>query len=334
MSKKLLITGCAGFIGYNLCIKMLKEGSTILGVDNFSDAYSNLLKKARIEELERFEAFSFLNIDLSDYQNYDLIEGSFDAVIHLAARAGVRQSFLNPEIYVKDNTIATANVANYVNNKSIKKLILASTSSIYGDSGSNKATEDKDELESPPSVYAATKIAGENIAKTITADSDTIVSIPRFFTVYGPWGRPDMSILRFIHWIQSGEEVRLYGDGNQKRAFTFVDDVVIALKKLVDQDLPGTFNIGSDNVSTINEVIKLIEKNLGTKAKVNFLERAYRDVDVVTPNLDKSKSELNWSALTNLEEGISKTVEWAKEEINLLNKIEYLYEGENKAYEN
>ena len=137
-----------------------------------------------------------------------------------------------------------------------------------------------------------------------------------------------MSILRFIHWIQSGEEVRLYGDGNQKRAFTFVDDVVIALKKLVDQDLPGTFNIGSDNVSTLNEVIKLIEKNLDTKAKINFLERAYRDVDVVTPNLDKSKSELNWTASTNLQEGVAKTVEWAKEEINLLNKIEYLYEGE------
>ena len=334
MSKKLLITGCAGFIGYNFCLKMLKEGSTILGVDNFNDAYSKLLKNARIEELEKFDAFSFLNIDLSEYQNYDLIEGGFDAVIHLAARAGVRQSFLNPEIYVKDNTIATANVANYVNNKSIKKLILASTSSIYGDSGSNKVTEDKDELESPPSVYAATKIAGENIAKTITADTNTIVSIPRFFTVYGPWGRPDMSILRFIYWIESGEKVLLYGDGTQKRAFTFIDDVVIALKKLVDEDLSGTFNIGSDNVSTLNDVIKLVEKSLGTKAKINFLERAYRDVDVVTPNLDKSKSELNWTASTNLEDGISKTVEWAKEEIDLLNKIEYLYEGENKPYEN
>ena len=137
-----------------------------------------------------------------------------------------------------------------------------------------------------------------------------------------------MSILRFIHWIQTGEEVRLYGDGNQKRAFTFIDDVVVALKKLVDEDLPGTFNIGSDNVSTLNDVIMLIEKNLGIKASINFLERAYRDVDVVTPNLDKSKFELNWTASTNLEKGISKTVEWAKEEINLLNQIEYLYEGE------
>ncbi len=334
MSKKLLVTGCAGFIGYNFCLRMLDEGFTILGIDNLNDAYSPLLKTERRRKLEQNGSFSFVDMDLAIVKNFNSIKGDFDGVIHLSARAGVRQSFLNPEMYVRDNTLATANIANYVNKESIGKLIIASTSSIYGDSGSNKVTEDKDELESPPSVYAATKIAGENIAKTITADSDTIVSIPRFFTVYGPWGRPDMSILRFIHWIQSGEEVRLYGDGSQKRAFTFVDDVVIALKKLVDQDLPGTFNIGSDNVSTLNEVIKLIEKNLETKAKINFLQRAYRDVDVVTPNLDKSKSELNWTASTNLEEGITKTVEWAKEEINLLNKIEYLYEGENRPYEN
>ena len=328
MSKKVLVTGCAGFIGYSFSFQMLNEGYTILGIDNLNDAYSQILKKERRRKLEENNSFSFIDMDLSEVKNFESIKEDCDAVVHLAARAGVRQSFLNPEMYVKDNTLATTNIANYVNNESIRKLIIASTSSIYGDSGSNKVTENKDELESPPSVYAATKIAGENIAKTITADSNTIVSIPRFFTVYGPWGRPDMSILRFIHWIQTGEEVRLYGDGNQKRAFTFIDDVVVALKKLVDEDLPGTFNIGSDNVSTLNDVIMLIEKNLGIKASINFLERAYRDVDVVTPNLDKSKSELNWTASTNLEKGISKTVEWAKEEINLLNQIEYLYEGE------
>ena len=328
MSKKVLVTGCAGFIGYNFSLQMLNEGYTILGIDNLNDAYSPILKKERKRKLEENNSFSFSDMDLSEVKNFESIKENFDAVIHLAARAGVRQSFLNPEMYVKDNTLATTNIASYVNKESISKLIIASTSSIYGDSGSNKVTENKDELDSPPSVYAATKIAGENIAKTITADSNTIVSIPRFFTVYGPWGRPDMSILRFIHWIQTGEEVRLYGDGSQKRAFTFIDDVVIALKKLVEEDLPGTFNIGSDNVSTLNDVIMLIEKNLGTKANINFLERAYRDVDVVTPNLDKSKSELNWTASTDLEKGISKTVEWAKEEIDILNEIEYLYEGE------
>ena len=308
MSKKVLVTGCAGFIGYNFSLQMLNEGYTILGIDNLNDAYSPILKKERRRKLEENNSFSFSDMDLSEVKNFESIKENFDAVIHLAARAGVRQSFLNPEMYVKDNTLATTNIASYVNKESISKFIIASTSSIYGDSGSNKVTENKDELESPPSVYAATKIAGENIAKTITADSNTVVSIPRFFTVYGPWGRPDMSILRFIHWIQTGEEVRLYGDGSQKRAFTFIDDVVIALKKLVEEDLPGTFNIGSDNVSTLNDVIMLIEKNLGTKANINFLERAYRDIDVVTPNLDKSKSELSWTASTSLEKGISKTV--------------------------
>ena len=197
-NKHILITGAAGFIGFHLSLRLCQEGYDVLGIDNLNDAYSPILKKERKRKLEENNSFSFSDMDLSEVKNFESIKENFDAVIHLAARAGVRQSFLNPEMYVKDNTLATTNIASYVNKESISKLIIASTSSIYGDSGSNKVTENKDELESPPSVYAATKIAGENIAKTITADSNTIVSIPRFFTVYGPWGRPDMSILRFI----------------------------------------------------------------------------------------------------------------------------------------
>jgi len=334
MSKKVLVTGCAGFIGYNFCLKMLKEGSSVYGVDNINDAYSVLLKQSRILNLKKHASFSFLNLDLSVVDNLDSLEKSFDVVLHLAARAGVRQSFINPEIYVRDNTLATANISNFVNKNSIKKLIIASTSSVYGDSGMKKVCEDKDELTSPPSVYAATKIAGENIAKTILDDSTTIISIPRFFTVYGPWGRPDMSILRFIHWIQSGETVRIYGNGEQKRAFTYIDDVVTALGKLTDQNIPGTFNIGSDNLNTLNEVINLIEKKLSKKAKIKYLDKAYRDVDLIMPDLDKAKNQLSWVPLTSLSEGISNTVEWCKEKIDLLNEIDYLYDGEKSSNEN
>ena len=328
MSKKVLVTGCAGFIGYNFCIKLLKQGSKVYGVDNLNDAYSILLKKARIDNLKENDSFSFLNIDLSDVNSLFSLEKDFDVVLHLAARAGVRQSFLNPEIYVRDNTLATANISNFVNKSSIKKLIIASTSSIYGSNGENKALEDKDEMESPPSVYAATKIAGENIAKTILEDSNTIISIPRFFTVYGPWGRPDMSILRFIHWIQSGKTVRLYGDGKQRRAFTYIDDVVTALEKFTDQDIHGTFNIGSDSVNTLNKVILLIEKKLDRVANIEYLDRAYQDIDVIIPDLGKTKKKLNWEPSTSLSEGISNTVDWCEENIELLNKIDYLYKGE------
>jgi nucleoside-diphosphate-sugar epimerase len=334
MSKKVLVTGCAGFIGYNLSIEMLNEGTTVYGIDNLNNTYSTTLKKARIDNLNVKESFSFINIDLSDVDSVNAIEKNFDTVVHLAARAGVRQSFLNPEVYIRDNTLSTANISNYVKNTGIGKLILASTSSIYGDSGGNKVSEGIDELDSPPSVYAATKIAGENISKTILEDSETVISIPRFFTVYGPWGRPDMSILRFIYWIQSGESLRLYGNGEQKRAFTYVDDVVGALKKLIEKDVSGTFNIGSDNINTLNEVINLIEEKLDKTADINYLDRAYRDVDVVVPNLSKSKKELGWEPSTPLSKGIESTVNWCVEEFELLSKIDYLFEGEKKSDEN
>ena len=334
MSKKVLVTGCAGFIGYNLSIEMLNEGSTVYGIDNLNSAYSTRLKKARIDNLANKKSFSFIDLDLSNANGVNSLEKNFDTVIHLAARAGVRQSFLNPEIYIRDNTVATANISNYVKNNGIGKLILASTSSIYGDSGTKKVSENIDELESPPSVYAATKVAGENISKTILKDSETVISIPRFFTVYGPWGRPDMSILRFIYWIQSGKPLRLYGDGEQRRAFTYVSDVVEALRNLIEKDISGTFNIGSDRTNTLNEAIKIIEDNLNKKASINYLDRAYRDVDVVIPNLNKSKKELGWEPSTLLSEGISNTVSWCVEKLDLLNKIDYLYEGEKELNEN
>ena len=154
MSKKVLVTGCAGFIGYNFSLQMLNEGYTILGIDNLNDAYSPILKKERKRKLEENNYFSFSDMDLSEVKNFESIKENFDAVIHLAARAGVRQSFLNPEMYVKDNTLATTNIASYVNKESISKLIIASTSSIYGDSGSNKVTENKDELDYRRSLFS------------------------------------------------------------------------------------------------------------------------------------------------------------------------------------
>jgi|TARA_B100001750_G_scaffold248519_2_gene280555 nucleoside-diphosphate-sugar epimerase len=334
MSKKVLVTGCAGFIGYSITKDLLNNNFSVYGVDSLNDAYSEVLKKARLDNLLSNKSFTFNNIDLAEISQLDSIDESFDVILHLAARAGVRQSFLQPDVYVRDNTLATTNIANYAKNNSISKLIISSTSSVYGDSGEQSVEENVDELESPPSIYAATKISGERIAKTILDDSGVILSIPRFFTVYGPWGRPDMSILRFIYWIVKGTPLRLYGDGEQRRAFTYIDDVVAALAKLIDEDTEGTFNIGSAKINTLNEAISYIEEKLDKKAQIEYLDKAYRDVNVVIPSLENSSNNLNWEPKISLKEGLAYTTDWCLSNIDLLDKIEYLYEGEESKSEN
>ena len=309
--KNILITGAAGFIGFNLSISFLKEKNlNIIGVDSLNDAYDNNFKKIRIRELEKNKKFSFLNLDLSNEDSFNVLSNnSIDTVFHLAARAGVRQSFREPKKYITDNTISTANLSNFIKNNKVEKLIIASTSSIYGDSGDTPMKGDRDEKYPPPSVYASSKLSGELMAKTILEGSDTCIQIPRFFTVYGPFGRPDMSILRFIHWVYTGSEILLYGDGNQKRSFTYIDDVVSALHKLYNSDVQGVFNIGSDKTESLNNVIKSIENNLNMDAKIDYQPRAFKDVDVVIPNLDKMR-ELNWNPEISISEGIKNTIEW------------------------
>ena len=309
--KNILITGAAGFIGFNLSMSFLKEKNlNIIGVDSLNDAYDNNFKKIRIRELEKNKKFSFLNLDLSNEDSFNVLSNnSIDTVFHLAARAGVRQSFREPKKYITDNTISTANLSNFIKNNKVEKLIIASTSSIYGDSGDTPMKEDRDEKYPPPSVYASSKLSGELMAKTILEGSDTCIQIPRFFTVYGPFGRPDMSILRFIHWVYTGSEILLYGDGNQKRSFTYINDVISALHKLYNSDVPGVFNIGSDKTESLNNVIKSIENNLNMDAKIDYQPRAFKDVDVVIPNLDKIR-ELNWNPEISISEGIKNTIEW------------------------
>ena len=242
----------------------------------------------------------------------------------MAARAGVRQSFINPENYVDDNTVATTNIAKFTKSNNIEKLILASTSSVYGDSGDLLMSENKDEKIQPPSVYASTKLSGEILSKIMMEDTSTNLLIPRFFTVYGPYGRPDMSILRFIHWIIEEKEVLVLGDGEQMRSFTYIDDVVEALLLMMDYKESNTFNIGSDTTVSLNEVIKTIEKYSGKEAKIKNEERAYKDPDVVRPNLENILNELNWKPTTNIEAGIEKTVSWYSENKEFLNDIVYI----------
>ena len=327
VNKKVIVTGCSGFIGYNLASNLLNKDYEVIGIDSLNNAYDVNLKKFRLSKLESNKNLKFLNIDLSNNNSYEelqtLSEGT-STVFHMAARAGVRQSFLDPASYVQDNTVATTNISNFTKSNEIEKLIIASTSSVYGDSGDMLMTENLDEKIQPPSVYASTKLSGEILSKIMLEDSSTKLVIPRFFTVYGPFGRPDMSILRFIHWIVEGKEVQVLGDGEQMRSFTFIDDVVEALMLMLDYDESNTFNIGSNTTVSLNEVIKIIENFSEKKAKVVNKERAYKDPDVVRPNLENISNNLKWKPSTNIEAGVEKTVTWYLNNKDFLNDIVYI----------
>ena len=326
MTKNVLVTGCAGFIGFNLSKTLLKENHNVYGVDSLNSAYDKRFKELRLQNLESENNFHFTNNDLSNEDSLnERVE--IDIVYHMGARAGVRQSFNDPLSYIKDNTIATTNVANFCKKNDISKMILASTSSIYGNSGEKEMVEGIDEKINPPSIYASTKLSGETLAKTILSSQNTNLIITRFFTVYGPYGRPDMSILRFIHWIYTGTEILLYGDGNQKRSFTYIDDVVSGLNTLILSKDSGVFNIGSDKTVSLNQVISIIEKELNIESKIDYQPRAFKDVDVVIPDLNRMKS-LNWNPTTSIEKGISETIQWYLKYEEELKNIRFKFEYE------
>ena len=325
MDKKVVVTGCSGFIGFHLTNSLLDSDHMVIGIDSLNNAYDVKLKEKRLDELNKKENFLFLNNNLSEQNSLDEVKKhELKTFYHLAARAGVRQSFLDPNSYIEDNTLATANISNFCKEMSVKDLILASTSSIYGDSGENLMVEEKDEKIKPPSVYASTKLSGESLSKIILEDANTNLIISRFFTVYGPFGRPDMSILRFIHWIINGEKVQVFGDGEQRRSFTYVQDVVDALLKMSGLEKSHTFNVGSNMTVSLNDVIKLIEEYSGKSANIENLERAYKDPDVVRPDLENIKKIIGWEPTTKIEEGVEKTVAWYKKNEGYLKDLVYL----------
>jgi len=325
VNKKVVVTGCSGFIGFHLSNSLLDSDHKVIGIDSLNNAYDVKLKEKRLEELNKKENFLFLNNNLSEKNSLDEVKKhDLTTFYHLAARAGVRQSFLDPNSYIEDNTLATTNISNFCKEMGVQDLILASTSSIYGDSGESLMVEEKDEKIKPPSVYASTKLSGESLSKIILEDTSTNLIISRFFTVYGPFGRPDMSILRFIHWIINEEKVQVFGDGEQRRSFTYVKDVVDALLKMSGLEKSYTFNVGSNMTVSLNDVIKLIEEYSGKSANIENLERAYKDPDVVRPNLENIKKIIGWEPTTKIEEGVEKTVAWYKKNEGYLKDLVYL----------
>ena len=307
-----LITGVAGFIGSKTAQFALDIGAKIIGIDNMNNYYSPIIKTHRLEELKKHQNFTFIKGDIEDKEILEKIfkSNKIDAVINLAARAGVRFSLKNPFIYASTNYTGSLNLLDLMRDYNVKKYVMASTSSIYA--GSKMPYREDSSVNQPISPYAASKKAAELIAYTYHHQFNIDVSIVRYFTVYGPAGRPDMSVLRFVKWIDEGKPIVLYGDGSQSRDFTYVDDIAIgtlaATKKKVGYEI---INLGGGkNPVAINLLISKIENLLNKKAELNQKPFHSADVDSTWADISKADQLLNWKPTISLDKGLEKTVEW------------------------
>ena len=310
MFKTVLVTGCAGFIGWKVSEKLLADNVTVVGVDNMNDYYDKKLKTWRLGALQRSDQFIFHQVDIGRYEDVkNLFEHhQLDAVVNLAARAGVRASVADPWAYLDTNTKGTLNLLECCKESGVKKFVLASTSSLYG---FNKMPfRETDSTDTPLAPYSATKKGAEVFCFSYHYLFGLDVSIPRYFTVYGPAGRPDMSIFIFIKNIDNGVPITVFGDGTQKRDFSFIDDIADGTLQCLQPFGYEIFNLGNDNSVELMYVIHLIEDALGRKAEIRFAPRHPADVTATWADIEKSKAKLNWFPKTTIEDGIQKTVRW------------------------
>jgi UDP-glucuronate 4-epimerase len=310
------VTGAAGFIASKVCEFLLQDGNTVIGIDNFDPVYDLRLKEWRLKRLQAFPQFSFYREDICDYVTLQKIfskNPQVDAVINLAAKAGVRDSVLDPWSYYNTNVTGTLNLLEICKNLNIKKFILASTSSIYGNDAPYPTPESTDSSH-PLQPYAASKKAAETLCYSYHYLHHLDVSVVRYFTVYGPAGRPAMSMYRFTKWIAEGEPVTIYGDGNQTRGFTYVDDIargtIQALKPLGYE----VFNLGGHQTISINDLVHTFEILLGKKAKLEFLPANPADMNASWADVSKASQLLSWIPQVPLEKGIPLLIDWYMQE--------------------
>lgn len=308
---KYLVTGAAGFIAAKTAEFLLRNGHEVVGVDNLNDYYDVRLKQHRLDSLVTQSGFTFVQLDIEDKVALGKVfqTHKFDGVLNLAARAGVRYSMENPDIYMSTNAMGTLNILELMRKYEVKKLVLASTSSLYA--GQAMPFTETLPVNTPISPYAASKKAAEVLAYTYHHLYQIDVSVVRYFTVYGPAGRPDMSVFRFVKWIDEGTPIQLFGDGTQSRDFTYVDDIargtIAALKPLGFE----VINLGGgNNPVSLQKLIAMIEKNLGKKAIVDQRESHAADVKSTWADISKAKAILNWEPRVSLEEGIKMCCVW------------------------
>lgn len=319
---KILVTGCAGFIGWKVTYELINRGFDVIGIDNMNNYYDVKLKYWRLEQLRKFKNFSFFKADIEDKENmYEILNSSkVEVIINEAARAGVRKSIDNPEIYFRTNVNGFLNILEIAKLQGIRKVILASTSSIYA--GLNMPFKEDMSIQNPISPYAASKLSAEVIASTYNYLYDIDITVLRYFTVYGPGGRPDMSIFQFIYKIKKGEKIQIYGDGNQLRDFTYIDDIVNGTLKALDLEGYQIINLGSGNPIKLNYVIELIEKITNKRAIKDYRSFHKADMKGTWANIDKARQILKWNPSIDVEEGLEKTVQWFKENWYWLQEID------------
>ena len=320
-----IITGAAGFIGSNVVSQLLEAGHSVTGIDSLNDAYDVRLKEWRLKRLQASDgAFTFEKFDLLDRDRLARVfdeAGKVDGVINLAARAGVRPSVENPWIYNDANNTATLNLLDLCVKHDVPKFVLSSTSSLYGGDNPRPYSETAN-TDRPLSPYASSKKAAEVMCYTYHYLYGIDVTVFRYFTVYGPAGRPDMSLFRFVQWIREGKTVHVFGDGKQERDFTFVEDVArgtIAGLQPVGYEI---VNLGSDEPFLLIDAIRMIEEMTGRMAKLEYSEAHKADVRATWANIDKAASLLGWRPRTDFRQGIRRIVDWYEENREWAKEIE------------
>ncbi len=320
---QILITGAAGFIGYHLCKLLANSEHHIIGIDSVNDYYSVQLKEDRLKQLEQYSNFEFIKMDLCDKQGIDKLfkDKKFDIAINLAAQAGVRYSIEHPYKYIESNIQGFINILEACRHNPVKHLIYASSSSVYGNRDDTPFSTSQ-KTDEPVSLYAATKKSNELMAHTYSHLYNIPTSGLRFFTVYGPMGRPDMAYFSFTNKITNNETINVFNNGNLERDFTYVDDIVSAIEKLIDlpfdteqeKEKPyRLFNIGNNKPVKLMDFISTLEKHLGIEANKKFLPMQQGDVFKTYADISDLNKRIGFTPKTSIDEGLGKFVEWYKE---------------------
>lgn len=328
--RKVLLTGCAGFIGYHLAKKLLLNSFHVVGADNINPYYDVKLKEARLENLNTHTNFKFYKKDISDKSNITFFSDDFDVVINLAAQAGVRYSIENPHSYTMSNLVGFANMLE-IARKANSKLIYASTSSVYG-ANENQPFKEENIADHPIQYYAATKRANEIMAHSYSSMYNMKTIGLRFFTVYGPFGRPDMALFKFTKNILEDQPIQVFNHGDHLRDFTYVDDIVNGIYACIDYNFDGhsnwsaknpspemsnapfrVFNLGNSNPIKLLDYIGIIEELLEKKAKIEFLPLQVGDVVSTESDITFAQNELGYKPVTNVRKGVSNFINWYKD---------------------
>ncbi|WAA08591.1 NAD-dependent epimerase [Fervidibacillus albus] len=322
-----IVTGCAGFIGFHLTKRLLEDGEQVIGIDNMNDYYDASLKKKRLEKLLPYEQFSFFQMNLEEREGLEKIFDTYepDVVVNLGAQAGVRYSLENPQSYVDSNVTGFLNILELCKKHEVKHLIYASSSSVYG-LNTKMPFQTKDAVDHPISIYAATKRTNELFAHTYSYLYKLPTTGLRFFTVYGPWGRPDMALYRFTEAIVQGKPIQLYNYGNMKRDFTYIDDIVEAIIRLIPLAPVGDekevqspekstapfriYNIGNNQPVKLSEFIEAIEQKLGKKAMKQYLPLQPGDVPETYADVEDLYEKIGFRPQTSVNEGVQKFIDW------------------------